>query len=209
MNERNELDPGELLKGAVAGAIGVWVKNRVDWAAYRAESAEARMQTIYARPGGMDPAHVIADVALRTFGVPMPYPPQHNIAGKTVEYGLGILPGVLYAALRPQTPWMSKGGGALFGAAMFLLQDELLNPLLGTAAPPQRYPWSTHARGLLSHVVYGVTTHNAMRFLDRAFPPRPRISRNTSSSRALPRTDLPTADPIPADPAWSNIPMGT
>lgn len=207
MDDTSEFESAELLKGAVAGAIGVWAMDRVDWAAYRAESARTRMQTVYARPGGMDPAHVTADVVLRTFGWTTPFPPQQNFAGLMVHYSFGILPGALYAAFRPRAPWLSSGGGALFGLALFLLEDELLTPLLGIAAPPQRYPWTAHARGLLAHVVYGVTTHNAMRLLDRAFPPaRTRVSRTAASPRTLPRTELPTSV---TEPVLSTLPFGS
>jgi hypothetical protein len=41
---------------------------------------------------------------------------------------------------------------------MFAPEDEIANPSLGFAAPPRRYPWQPHARGLVAHLVYGVVT---------------------------------------------------
>jgi hypothetical protein len=41
---------------------------------------------------------------------------------------------------------------------LFLVEDELVNPVLGTAAPPGRYPWQAHGRGLVAHLVLGFVT---------------------------------------------------
>lgn len=41
------------------------------------------------------------------------------------------------------------------------------DPLLGTAAPPQEYPWQAHARGLVGHLTYGLVTKASVRVLDR------------------------------------------
>ena len=58
------------------------------------------------------------------------------------------------------------GKGLLYGLALFLVDDELLNALLGLSAGPTEYPWQAHARGLVSHLVVGVCTDVAMDALD-------------------------------------------
>ena len=54
---------GDLARGAVAGAAGVWTMDRVDWFMYRRVDAGARRRTEGVRPGGKDPAHVMAGMA--------------------------------------------------------------------------------------------------------------------------------------------------
>lgn len=41
---------------------------------------------------------------------------------------------------------------------MFLLNDEILAPVLGLASGPTAYPWQAHARGLVVVLVTGVTS---------------------------------------------------
>ena len=57
--------------------------------------------------------------------------------------------------------------GLLFGLGMFLVEDEALNTILGTAAPPRRYPLQAHARGLISHLILGVVTEAVLSALDQ------------------------------------------
>ncbi|WP_409518535.1 DUF1440 domain-containing protein [Methylobacterium sp. R2-1] len=94
-----------------------------------------------------------------------PSPPQENAAGLAVHYSLGIVPGAIYGALRGRVPYVDAGAGLVYGLGMFILEDEIANPLLGTTAPPQRYPWQAHARGLVAHLVYGVFTELVLRAL--------------------------------------------
>jgi uncharacterized membrane protein YagU involved in acid resistance len=62
---------------------------------------------------------------------------------------------------------------------MFLIEDEVINPLIGAAAPPQDYPWQAHARGLVSHLVLGV----AIEALLSAFAPKRQQPRRTQRRR--------------------------
>ena len=78
-----------MLRGAVAGAAGVWVMDRVDWFNYRHEDPEARRRTQEVRPGSEDPAHVIARKAEGTVGADLS-PSQHHTAGTVIHYAIGI-----------------------------------------------------------------------------------------------------------------------
>jgi hypothetical protein len=164
-------DGGELafdvLKGAVAGAVGVWAMDRVDWFMYERglDTPETRRQTEAARPGGMDPAHVTAKMAADAIGVRLSSP-KENPAGLAVHYSLGIMPGMLYGAMRGRVDYVGAGRGLGYGFALFVLEDEIANPLLGTAAPPGRYPWTAHARGLVAHLVYGLVTDAVLSLLN-------------------------------------------
>lgn len=171
---RAEADQGsvasDMLKGAIAGAAATFVMDRVDWFLYGLEPEESRHRTWEVRPEHKDPAHVIASRASGALGNG-PIPQQHP-AGLAVHYAIGIAPAAIYGALRERTPAVSAGGGLAYGLAMFVLEDEIANPALGVAAPPQHYPWQPHARGLVSHLVYGVVTELVLQALSPRSKPR-------------------------------------
>lgn len=50
----------DALKGALAGSIGMWVMDRVDWFNFEQEDPAARRWTEQVRSHGLDPAHVMA-----------------------------------------------------------------------------------------------------------------------------------------------------
>jgi hypothetical protein len=169
MEERTERNSmmGDALKGAVAGAIAVWVMDRFDWFDYHREDAETRERTKEVRPGGMDPAHVAANKVAEATGREMT-PTDPHPAGQLVHYSLGIGPGALYGVLRHHYPLIKTGRGALYGLGLFIGQDETLNSLMGLAAKPQEYPWQDHARGLKQHLIYGLVMDSVLRVFDRA-----------------------------------------
>lgn len=148
--------------GAVAGALGVWAMDRLDWFMFRHEDAGARRQTRQARPGGMDPAHVAANRAAGALGTAL-VPRHPHPAGMAVHYSLGVGPGAIYGVLQDRVPVVGAGRGALWGATLFLAQDEVLNAVTGLSGKPKEYPWQAHGRGLVSHLVYGVVADTAIR----------------------------------------------
>ena len=147
----------DALKGAVAGAVGVWVMDRVDWFNFEHEDPASRRLTQLVRPRGLDPAHVLANTAAKALGIELS-PPQPHPLGAAIHYAIGMGPGALYAVSREHLPGSGPVRGALYGLGLFVLQDEMLNSLTGTAARPDKYPWQAHARGCVAHVVYGVVT---------------------------------------------------
>ncbi len=161
----------DLFKGAAAGVVATWVMDRVDWAMYRREDPRSRRRTWAVRPEGKDPAHVIASRAAQAMGYGAV--PQDHPAGMAVHYAIGIAPAAIYGATRDRVPGVGAGRGLAFGLGMFIAEDEVANPLMGFAAPPQRYPWQPHARGLVAHLVYGLVTDAVFSVLDRALAPKP------------------------------------
>lgn len=157
----------DMLRGAVAGAVGVWVMDQVDWFNYRHEDPAARRRTQEARPGGLDPAHVMANKVAGALGAELS-PPQPHPVGIAVHYSLGVGPGALYGALRDRAPVVGTGRGLLYGLGLFLLQDELANAAVGLSASPREYPWQAHARGLVAHLVYGLVTDTVLTVLQEA-----------------------------------------
>lgn len=156
----------DLLKGAVAGAAAIWVMDRVDWFMYSRGSADTLARTIEARPAGMDPAHLVVRRVSQAFGREVPIS-QPNVAGVSVHYSFGIVPGALYSAMQPRTPSISSGRGMLYGLGLFLAHDEGINTVCGLAGRPGDYPWQAHARGLISHLVYGLTLDAGLRLMNR------------------------------------------
>lgn len=155
----------DVVKGAIAGAVGVWALDKVTSWMWDHEGAQALQQERQARPEGLDPAHVIANRAAEAMGKELT-PKQPNPAGVAVHYGLGIMPAAAYGALRKRVGGVGAAGGLLYGLSLFLLQDEGLNPLLGTSGKPGEYPWQAHARGLVGHLVLGAATDATLNVLD-------------------------------------------
>ncbi len=157
---------GDLVAGAVAGAAGVWLMDRVGWALYRRENPAALAHERAARPEGKDPAHVAAGKLARALGAELS-PGQPHPAGLAVHYALGVVPGVLYAPLRHRLAGLGPARGLVYGLGLFLVNDEIVAPALGLAASPVAYPWQAHARGLVAHLVLGAATDAAFDALDR------------------------------------------
>lgn len=150
----------DILAGAIAGAAAVWVMDKLDWKLYRARGPEGMRRTEAARPGGMDPAHVMADKLGVNFG-----DKKDNPAGHAIHYGVGVGMGALYGLLRSLSPAFASSRGAMFGIAMWVIEDEGLNTIMGTAGPPLAYPWQDHVRGAATHTVFGVVTDLITRIL--------------------------------------------
>ena len=86
-------------------------------------------------------------------------------AGAAVHYAFGTVTGGLYGALAEVTPQVTTAAGIPFGAAFWLVADEVAVPLLGFSKGPTEYPPSTHAYALASHLVYGLTAELSRRAL--------------------------------------------
>ena len=157
----------DMVKGAIAGAVGTWLMDKVTWYMWdRQDPATLRQEEQEARTEGMDPAHVTANRVARVFGKQL-HPSQPHPAGVAVHYGIGIAPAIAYAALRRRTPALAAGGGLLYGLGLFLMVDEGVVPALGLAGGPSEYPWQTHVRGLVGHLVLGAGTHATLQLLDQ------------------------------------------
>lgn len=172
------------LIGAAAGAIGVWVLDRLDWFMWSHEAPETRRQTTAARPHGEPPAHVAATKLEAALGADASasdgvaekiehldtdglWRDPHYPAGAAIHYGLGVGPGAIYSVVQEQIPLPGVVRGALYGLTLFITQDEIANSVTGLAAKPRQYPWQDHARGLIQHIAYGIATDAAISFAKR------------------------------------------
>lgn len=152
--------------GAVAGYAATWLMGTVTSLMYERESREARRREDEAR--GHKAAYVVAaeKVAALLDRDPLTNDERERW-GRAIHWGLGITAGAIYGvwyALDPSRDWKR---GLAYGAGFFLLVDEIGNTALGLTPPPRAFPWQTHARGLVGHLVYGVTADAALRLLER------------------------------------------
>jgi len=84
---------------------------------------------------------------------------QKDIGGRVFHYVFGATNGALYGVASEISPRLTFGAGLPFGAAIWVVADEIVVPALGLSKWPLSYPPSKHAASLASHLVYGLTTH--------------------------------------------------
>lgn len=150
-----------MLKGALAGAIGslagslVMERFQALWTSVGERLAPKEEHA----SGESDPATVrmaeriseaVAHEPLATEAKPA--------AGEVVHYTMGVTTAATYGLVAELIPAAALGWGLPFGALVWLGADELLLWKVGLAEKPVRYPASSHAYGLASHLVYGLAT---------------------------------------------------
>jgi uncharacterized membrane protein YagU involved in acid resistance len=156
------------LIGAAAGIVGVVVLDRVDWFLFNREDEATRERTRQVRPGGKPPADVLVQQVADATGAELDEDRKKTL-GMLTHYTIGIAPAVAYALLRNKLPVPSGvARGAVYGAGLWLTQDEALNTVTGLGAKPQDYPWQDHARGLVAHTAYGIATELALNAAEKA-----------------------------------------
>ena len=186
---RSSSDP---LKGMIAGAAGGLVAS---WVMNQFQAMISRMTHGVERPHGAQslqqgsPRHGVArelqepgrdreadNAAVRTavvvsdrlFGLELAEREKREIAGAVIHYAFGVATGGLYGAIAEVKPATTTGAGLPFGAAVWLIADEIIAPALGLSKSPTKYPLSTHAYSIASHLVYGLTTEIVRREVRRA-----------------------------------------
>lgn len=171
-------DGTDLLKGLAAGLIGGLVAS---WTMNQFQSFTSKLAKEMEKPQGAqkkkgeprkkeeDDATVKAASAISEgiFDHKLTKR-EKKVAGPTVHYAFGAITGGLYGAAVELAPIISSGAGLPFGAVFWLAADEAAVPALGLSKPPAEYPLSTHASGLASHFVYGLTTDIVRRAVRRA-----------------------------------------
>lgn len=176
-------DDGNVWKGLVAGLAGGLIAS---WTMNQFQAAWMRVATNSEKPHGaqsMQPSQgstgnqaedakeqddatveTARVISKKVFGHEL-QESEKKPAGTAVHYAFGTATGGLYGALAEVTPQVTTGAGLPFGAAFWLLADEVSVPLLGLSKGPTEYPVSTHVYALASHLVYGVTAEMSRRAL--------------------------------------------
>ena len=172
-------DNGSIWKGIVAGLAGGLVAS---WTMNQFQAAWTRLAENTEKPHGaqsMQPAEGSKEegskendenatvkaaraISEGVFGHELEES-EKEPAGAAVHYAFGTASGALYGALAELAPQVTTAVGIPFGAAFWLLADEVSVPLLGLSKGPTEYPLSTHAYALASHIVYGATAELSRR----------------------------------------------
>jgi uncharacterized membrane protein YagU involved in acid resistance len=147
----------DLIRGAVAGTIATWLMDQVTTTLYEGQSKAVRAREQAARPDGKTSTELMLDQIEQTADVEL-NDSQRSLALQLIHYSLGAIPGALYVFARERIPGVGAARGLLYGALLFLINDEWLNWRLGFAGAPGDYPTETHLRGLVGHLVLGGTT---------------------------------------------------
>jgi hypothetical protein len=150
-----------IFRGALAGAAGTWVMDAVTTRVQQAQCEADAAREKAARPNGKHSVENLVDRAAAQLGIRLDARTR-PIALQATHYALGMGPGAVYALLRHRIPLLGSGRGVLYGLLLFAANDELMNTALGLAGPPDAYPASSHARGLIGHVALGVVTDAAL-----------------------------------------------
>ena len=82
---------------------------------------------------------------------------EKETAGTAFHYAMGATSGALYGALAEVRPEVKTGAGLPFGAAVWVVADEGIVPLVGLSKSATEYPLSIHAYAFTSHLVFGLT----------------------------------------------------
>ena len=153
---------------AAAGYAGTKAMEPVSMKLYALKGERARTQEDAVRPG--PPYLLAAKKTTKLFGLELD-DGQMQKAGTAFHYGLALSWAPVYTVLRRRTGWSPLTSGLASGAAMSLIIDEGLTPALGFSAPNRAYPWQTHIRGFVAHLVFGLTvavvTEGGWRLLGR------------------------------------------
>ncbi len=161
---RKQTVAADLVTGAVAGAVATWVMGKATTYLYQNESKAARDSEDSAREG-KTAYGVAAEKAAHTLGADLSEE-QRQKYSSAIHWALGIGAGALYAVLRRRLQSAALGRGLLFGAAFWLLIDEVATPVIGLTPGPRVFPWQTHARGLAGHLVFGTAAEGTLEALE-------------------------------------------
>lgn len=140
--------------GLIGGYVGTKVMEPVAMKLYQWESAEDREQEDAVRPG--PPYEVAARKTTQLLGLNLSDQQLQTLGTTHFHYGLGMSWGPVYPLLRQRTDLSPVVAGLGTEAAMSLIVDEGLTPLLGFSAPNRAYPLVTHVRGMVAHLAFSL-----------------------------------------------------
>ena len=151
-------DAGDVVKGAVAGLVGGIVGSLV-MTGFQTLLSSLSEEEKKPRRKKEEPANVKAaeEISEGLFDHKLKKS-EKEPAGEATHYAMGATSGLIYGIASEIAPMTTVGLGIPFGAAVWLVADDVVVPALGLAKPATEYPLSTHAYALSSHLVYGLTT---------------------------------------------------
>jgi hypothetical protein len=151
------------LRGAIAGAAAVCLMDLVTTAMFDRQDPALTKREEAARPNKQPALSNLVDMLDEETGADLSQEQRDSLV-PILHYALGVVPGAIYGVLH-RAPLVRSFNGAFYGVALWAINDEYLNSRLGLAAPFDAYPPETHARGLLGHLVLGITTDTGISLL--------------------------------------------
>ncbi len=152
---------GDILKGLAAGLIGglvaTWVMTQFQNGVSQIAESMSDDDKKEKEEGGENATVKTAEAISENVFNHKLKKSEKEKAGNAVHYGFGTTVGAVYGMTAEFVPVAAIGNGLPFGAALFLGADEVAVPALGLSESPTEIPLSTHAYGLASHLVYGLT----------------------------------------------------
>jgi len=179
---------GNVFRGAatgfVSGLVASWVMNQFQQTVSKVFAEEEKPHGAQSLQKGLpdhgasaelqelgldDPRDNAAErtanvISAKVFDHAMTSKEKHR-GGAVAHYLMGAASGALYGVGAELVPQVSVGAGVPFGAAVWLVADEVMVPALGLSKSADEYPLSKHAYALSSHLVYGLTTDLVRRAL--------------------------------------------
>jgi hypothetical protein len=153
---------GLLVMELVKRATAPLVKRRAPRATGAPPAARSSISVIGDHHGPEESAtEAIGRIAYQTITGRAPSPDIQRKLSWAIHVGYGLGVASLYGMIRggrDRGVARSVLGGALLGAGLWLLGDELAAPLLGLSDNPRRYPVTSHLQSLAQHLGFGVAT---------------------------------------------------
>ncbi|SDY92841.1 hypothetical protein SAMN05661080_05050 [Modestobacter sp. DSM 44400] len=143
----------DLAVAAVAGYLATKAMEPVSMRLYELESEEDRQHEDAVRPG---PPYELAAKKIAASLEAELHGRALERASLAMHYELALSWSPVYGVLRRTRDIHPALAGLGTGAAMSLVADEAMAPLLGYSAPNRAYPLATHLRGFLAHLVFGL-----------------------------------------------------
>jgi hypothetical protein len=131
---------------------------------YEAQPRKVRKRENSAR-GGKSAYEIAAEKGAQLAGRKISAEERKALSA-AIHWTLGVSAGAMYGVLRNRQPVLGVGSGLAYGAAFWLAMDEAALTALGLTAPPQDFPWQTHARGLAGHLILGAVIESPFDVID-------------------------------------------
>tara|TARA_R110002073_G_scaffold139085_4_gene289007 strand:+ start:2009 stop:2530 length:522 start_codon:yes stop_codon:yes gene_type:complete len=140
--------------GLFAGFATTKVTEYAQQALWKVTPGPVRQLENQLRPG--PPFRVAAEKTSKLAGFDLD-DKKLQAAGMAFHYASDIGWGPVYCLMRRSAGMETLGAGVATGLSMSIILDEVVTPAFGFSAPNKEYPTVTHLRGLLGHLVYGLT----------------------------------------------------
>ncbi|MBE7218274.1 MAG: DUF1440 domain-containing protein [Caulobacteraceae bacterium] len=149
--------------GVAAGLLAAWIMDR--WQAGASPLLSTYQEKAGVESPGGDATARAADYISELARGRSVSDDNRATAGLKVHYAFGALLGGLYGVVAGRWGGITAGFGSGFSLLVDLLFDEALVPAMRLSEPDDAYPASSHAYGVVSHLIFGVALEGGRRLL--------------------------------------------